>query len=118
MDTLFLNPTTWDLVVDALGNIAMASNPYAVAQDAASAIKLFSGEYWYDTAKGTPYWTTTFGQMPPLQLVKSQAVSAALSVPDVASARCFISGLSGRQVTGQVQVTDTSGQTVAVGFSK
>ena len=118
MNTLLLNPTSWDLVVDALGNIAMASNPYAVAQDAASAIKLFSGEYWYDTTKGTPYWATTFGQMPPLQLVKAQNVAAALTVPDVVSAQCFISGVNGRQVTGQVQVTDTSGQTVAVGFKQ
>ena len=118
MDTLLLNPKTWDLIADASGNIAMASKPYALAQDAASAIKLFSGEYWYDTSKGIPYWATTLGQLPPLQLVKSQNVAAALTVPDVASAQCFISAVNGRQVTGQVQVTDSSGQTVAVGFSK
>jgi hypothetical protein len=35
--------STWDLVLGASGNIAEASAPYALAQDAASAIQLFAG---------------------------------------------------------------------------
>ena len=50
--TLLLDPLKWDLVVDAAGNIAVASPPYALAQDAASSIKLFSGECYYDTSIG------------------------------------------------------------------
>ena len=61
MNTLLLDRTVWDLVLDAGGNIARASNPYAVAQDVASAIKLFRGELFYDTAKGIPYWTEVLG---------------------------------------------------------
>ena len=41
MKTLLLRPDTWDLTLDSAGNIAVAENPYALAQDAASAIKLF-----------------------------------------------------------------------------
>ena len=72
MNTLLLDRVAWDLVLDAAGNIAMASNPYATAQDVASAIKLFRGELFYDTAKGIPYWTEVLGQLPPLALVRER----------------------------------------------
>jgi len=39
MKTMLLNPQTWDLTLDVDGNIALASNPYSVAQDIASAIR-------------------------------------------------------------------------------
>lgn len=115
-DSLLLNPQTIDLMLDANNDIALASGSYALAQDAGSAVKLFLGEYYYNTTLGTPYLNTTLGQFPPLQLVKSQAVTAAETVPGVASAQCFISSVNKRQVVGQVQITTTSGITAAVGF--
>ena len=39
--TLLLDQTEWDLVLDASGNIALASPPYALAQDVASAVRTF-----------------------------------------------------------------------------
>ncbi len=42
--TLLLDQVTWDLAVDTSGNIAVASDPYSQAQDAASSIKTFAGE--------------------------------------------------------------------------
>ena len=56
MKTLLLDQTTWDLTLDANNNIALAAEPYAFAQDAASAIRLFQGELWYDTTRGVPYF--------------------------------------------------------------
>lgn len=116
MDTLYLSPD-WDLTLDASGNIAKASNPYALAQDAASEIRTFIGECYYDTARGIPYFTRIFGQFPsPIELMKSQFVAAAMNVPDVVAAKVFISGVSNRQVTGQIQVTDINGIISAAGF--
>lgn len=113
MNTLLLDPETWDLVIDAAGNIAMATQPYSIAQDVASACRLFSGELWYDTAKGVPYFEQILGKNPPLSLIKAEIVKAALTVPNVVSAQCFISAFDGRSITGQVQVVDTFGtQTV------
>jgi len=113
MNTLLLDPETWDLVIDAAGNIAMATQPYSIAQDVASACRLFSGELWYDTAKGVPYFEQILGENPPLSLIKAEIVKAALTVPNVVSAQCFISAFDGRSITGQVQVVDTFGtQTV------
>jgi len=61
MDTLLLDLDNWDLTVDAAGNWAVASPPYAIAQDVASAIKTFQlqagpndpvlGECWYDNTR-------------------------------------------------------------------
>lgn len=107
--TLLLDRTLWDLVLDVSGNIAIASNPYALAQDAACAIKLFLGELWYDTSLGVPYWTEILGQAPSFALMKADFVKAALTVPGVVSARCFISGYADRVITGQVQVTNKAG---------
>lgn len=116
MRTLLLDIDDWDLVVDAYGNIAAADNPYALAQDAASAVKLFQGEQYYDTAKGVPYWKEILGLAPPLSYMRAKFVEAAMTVPEVVAARCFISSFVDREIKGQVQVTDRLGNITAVGF--
>lgn len=116
MDTLLLDRTTWDLCLDASGNIALASGAYALAQDAASAIRLFAGELWYDTTQGVPYFAEILGKTPSVALMKSEFTAAALTVPGVVSARCFIASIKGRTVTGQVQITDVAGNTAVASF--
>ena len=116
MDTIYLDPNTWDLTLDSSANIAKASNPYSLAQDAASAIRTFIGECWYNTKQGLPYFGQVLGQFPPLALVKAKMVSAALTVPDVATAKVFISSFNGREIKGQVQITSVSGAVAAIGF--
>ena len=115
-DTLLLDSLAWDLVLTADGNIAVASEPYALAQDAASECKLFAGEAFYDTGRGIPYWGQILGLRPPLSLVRAYLVQAALLVPDVIKAAAFFSGFSDRKLTGQVQVTNVAGVTVASAF--
>jgi hypothetical protein len=115
--TLLLDIGTWDLVVDANGNIAVASEPYSLAQDAASAIKLFLGEYYWDTTIGVPWKTQILGQAPSIALLKAQLEAAAETVPDVASAQVFIASFDNRALAGQVQVTAVSGQTSYANFS-
>jgi hypothetical protein len=116
MQTLLLDRTTWDLVLDAHGNIAVASEPYALAQDAASACRLFSGELWYDTTQGVPYLQSILGQRPPLGLIKSLLVQAAMTVPGVAAATVYLTTFTDRVLSGQVQVTDQQGRTSVATF--
>lgn len=116
MNTLLLDRTVWDLVLDASGNIALASDPYAIAQDVASAVKLFKGELWFDTTKGVPYWQEILGQWPPIPVVKAAIETAALTVPEVVTAQCTIVSFVDRQITGQVIVTTSSGSTQTVSF--
>lgn len=113
--TLLLDRDTWDLVLDAAGNIAVASEPYSLAQDAASAIKTFLGECYWDTTIGVPYLQQIFGGVPPsVSQIKELFVAAAMTVPDVAAAQVFITTATGRALTGQVQVTSKVTGQVAV----
>jgi hypothetical protein len=117
MDTLLLDTVTWDLLLDANGNIAVAKEPYSLAQDAASAIRTFLGECFYDTTVGINYGLI-LGQLPTLSLLKQLLIEEALTVPDVASAIVFISSFSNRTLIGQVQVTSSStGQLAAATFT-
>lgn len=116
MKTLLLDRTAWDLVLDAAGNIALADEPYAIAQDVASAVRTFIGECWYDTELGLPYWQQILGQWPPIALVKAKLVEAALTVPGVVSAECVIVNFSQRKLTGQIQVVDENGITSLATF--
>jgi len=116
MKTLLLDTQVWDLCKDASGNMAVAREPYSYAQDAASAIKLFAGELYYNTTKGIPYFEQILGKFPSVALMTARFEEAALTVPGVVSAKCYISDISGRKVTGQVQVTDKMGNTSVAGF--
>jgi hypothetical protein len=115
MDTLLLDRTTWDLLLDANGNIAIASGTYAIAQDIASAVRAFVGEVYYDTSLGLPYMQQILGRGQSLALFEADAAAQALTVPGVASARCVasVSPIT-RQVTGAILFTTTSGQSGSV----
>lgn len=110
MQTLLLDQAAWDLVVNAKGNIAVAANPYSLAQDAASALRTFRGECFWDTGIGVPYLAQILGRNIPLALLKQHLIDAALTVPEVVSAQVFISALTGRVLSGQVQVISSSGE--------
>lgn len=114
--SLLLDLTDWDLVVDAARNIAVCTEPYRLGQDAATAIKLFEGELWYDTAKGVPYWAQILGHSSPMPLAKAKFQDAALTAKGVASAQVFINSVKDRILTGQVQVSDGAGLTAVAGF--
>lgn len=120
--TLLLNVATWDLSLNASGNIALADATYSLAQDAASAIKTFLGECYWNTTIGIPWLTQILSPPPPqpppsLALIKEQLVNAALTVPGVSSARVFIAAFDNRSIQGQVQIISTSGQADAANFA-
>lgn len=110
LNTLLLDRSKWDLVLDSSRNIALAAPPYALAQDVASAVRLFLGELWFNTAKGIPYFENVLGKLPPLALLIGYIESAAKTVPGVVSARCIISTFAEREVTGQILFIDEQGQ--------
>jgi hypothetical protein len=104
---------TWDLTVDAAGNMALApmSPPDNLAQDAASAVRTWLGEEYWNTQIGIP-WQTILGSVPNLPLLKQQLVNAALTVPGVATAIVFLSSFDNRAISGQIQVVaQGTGQT-------
>jgi hypothetical protein len=114
MDTLLLDVGEWDLVLDAAGNIAVAARPYSLAQDVASACRLFLGELWYNEAAGVDYLGQFLGKTPPVVVFKQRLEAAALTVPNVVSADCEITNFENRAVKGQITFTDDQGNTGTV----
>ena len=116
-DTLFVDPTGWDLALDVQSNIALANAPYAVAQDAASACRLWLGEERYNTAAGIPYQQSLLGNLPPPALVKSWYQNAALTVPDVSNANAVLQFTrNNRTLSGQLQLNLSNGSQTNVNF--
>ena len=117
MASLLLDLTNWDLCVTIDGDIAVCTDPYASAQDVACALRCFVTDLWFDTAQGIPYLQTILGKLPPLSFLKQTFEAAALTVPTIASATCYISSFTNRALAGQVLLTLKSGQTTGVGFN-
>lgn len=111
MSSLLLDADSWDLTLDASGNIAVADDPYATAQDVACAIRTVLGEVWFNVSLGIDYFGLIFGKTPSLALLKTSITQQALTVPSVTTAKCFITGFLNRTITGQVQVTTTASPT-------
>lgn len=115
--TLTLDPDAWDLTIDGQGGISVSSGSESLAQDAASAIRTFQGEVYFDTSLGIPYLTQILGKTPPLALVKQLLVEAALSVEGVSAAQCYLTAFTSREIVGQVQVVGQDGEVAAANFA-
>ena len=116
MSTLLLTQDTWDLCVDALGNIAVATAPYSYAQDVASACKLFLGELWYNTSKGVPYLEEILGMLPTEDALRQYLIGVALSVDGVVKVDVIVNSFDSRTISGNIQFVDINGNTSNVGF--
>lgn len=117
MQTQLLDVLRWDVILDAEGNWAVASDPYSVAQDVASACRTFKGEVYYNTLLGVPWLGQILGEEPSLAFVKAQLESAASTVPGCNNPIAFVTGLGpSRELSGQIQFTDSNGdrQTVKI----
>lgn len=114
--TLLLDQKTWDLCLDAQGNIAVAGEPYALAQDAASGIRTFAEECFYDTTYGVPYLSQIFGKVPPSNVFKQAMETEALKVPGIVAAACVIDSFTDRTVIGRINLTDINGNIHTVTF--
>ncbi len=117
LNTLLLDISAWDLVLDSSGNIALAAPPYAVAQDVASAIRTFLGELWYDTSQGVPYWQQFLGENPTTGQVATTFNQVASTVPGVSVANTVITSIQNGQVAGQVPFSTSDGTTTTVNIA-
>jgi len=114
--TLLLDLTNWDLCTDSTGNIAVASEPYSIAQSVASACRTFLGDLWYNQTAGIPYFGQILGYLPPPALIKAWLTQQALTVPGCANPVVYLTYVSARSVSGQVQFTDATGATQTATF--
>ena len=115
-NTLLLDQSAWDLVLDINGNIALAGTPYSYAQDVASAVRTFLGECWYNTNLGLPYWQQILGELPPLGYIQQQISIEALTIPNIISSETSIVSFVNRSIEGVILITDADSNPAIVPF--
>lgn len=110
--TLKLDTATWDLTLDANGNIAIAEAGYSVAQDVANACLVFAGECYYDNTLGIPWKEDVMGARPTPGYIarKMEGEAKKLPIVDQALATVFFDKNT-RKVRGTIRVTDNDGNT-------
>lgn len=117
MDCIYIDPINNDLSIDVNGNLKIATDGYSLALAAACAIRTFQGEAYYDSTQGLPYFQSILGKNPPLEFVRARLASAALGAdPDIVASQVYFSSLTNRNLSGQVQTTDSTGKIAALAF--
>ena len=111
--SLLLDVVEWDLCLDARGNWALAADPYAIVQNVACACRLIEGEAYYDTARGVPYFADVFGRPYAPQLIKADMEDMAEQIDGVQAATLYLTTLTARNLSGQVQVQTAYGPLTA-----
>ena len=116
MRTLTLDLEDWDLTLDAAGRIATSSGPYAIAQNVANAVRLFTNDAWYNPRRGIPHFTVDLSLMPTASVVRSRIRKAAMGVEGVAAANVEIFAYTDRVLTGNIALTTNTGDQADVTF--
>ena len=117
----------WDLQLDAAGNIMTSSGDYAVAQNVANAVRLFTNDAYYDPDHGIPHFALTLGRKPALSVFRTVVRQAALGVDGVRAAEVKDlvlaqkdgqspdgSSVTPRTLTGDIQLTMEDGETYGI----
>ena len=107
----------WDICVDSSGNIAVTTGAYAIAQNAANAIRLFTNDAYFNRTKGIPHFDVELGKKP----IASQSMlinrirKACLAVEGVTGCEPVLEYKSdGRLISGDVYLTIEDGTTVRI----
>ena len=116
MISLDLSPG-WDLVLTPAGNLATVDEPTRQAQDVATRCRTFRGECIYAQAQGIPYFADVLGKTPPDALVREYIHRESLEVPGVQEAYATFAGLEGRNLTVDIRITDSEGDTQYVSIA-
>lgn len=97
-----LNTSTWDIFLDAAGNLSLTDNDSSIAQDVASAVRTFKGECYFNNTLGMPYFESIFGKAPPNSFVTSNIKQQAFTISGVNSVNVVGIGLQGRTLKGVI----------------
>lgn len=117
--SLPLNLDTWDLELDAFGNMSLQQDVPSIAQDVACALRTFEGECRYNQQLGMPYFQSILWQLPPGSLVVAaiQAQAATINLVTATAVPSLQFDPGTRKLTGLALVTTTLSSTnLAVRF--
>lgn len=111
--TLLLD-ASWDLTLDSGNNIATTTEGYAIAQNVANAVRLFTDDAYFDKDKGIPHFDIELGKRPNLSVLRSRIHAAAMEVEGVASATVTFTSFDDRELKGEIELTTTDGDIINV----
>lgn len=106
--TLFLMPDSWDLAIDANGNIATATSTYQKAQDICTNIRVFYKDKYYDQEAGIAYLEKVLSKSGayPLSLFQQKAYEMANNVKGVSNVQISLNKVSDNTLSGTISFTD------------
>lgn len=117
-DTLSLDVATWDLQLDALGNLSTVGDAtlgtqtgpgMRLAQDVATRVRAWRGEVYFDTRQGIDY-PRYLGLAPLIPQFQADCQAEALLVPECASALAsFELDRATRTLGGVLSLSDQAG---------
>ena len=116
MPHTFLLSENWDIDLDDSGDIATVTGPYAIAQAVANAVRLFTSDAYFDADKGIPHFEVELGHLPPMSVLRTRILAAALAVSGVADATVEFTSYTDRLLSGEILITTTDGERVNVEF--
>ena len=108
--TLYLLPDSWDITLDSSGRIARSTQAYAIAQNVANAVRLFTGEAFFAMDEGIPHFDIELGKTrPALSVLRARMREAALNVEGVLDAQITLDDVQDRKLTGEILLTVADG---------
>ena len=117
--TLALNPKTWDLQVDAEGNLKIHTGGMALAQDCANEIRLWRDDAYFQKDNGIKWLEVQLARKLDESVLRSVLREACMKVPGVASVRDItIAGIDEdtRMLHGEIRITTTEGHDGGIAF--
>ena len=104
--TLYLTPDNWDITLDSSGRLQTSANAYAIAQNAANSVRLFTNEAFFAMDEGIPHFEIELGYTrPALSVLRARIREAALNVEGVLDAAVNLDGVRDRKLTGEILLT-------------
>ena len=108
--TLYLNPDSWDITLDSSGRLQTSASAYAIAQNVANAVRLFTGEAFFAMDEGIPHFDIELGKTrPALPVLRARMREAALNVEGVLDAQITLDDVQERKLTGEILLTVADG---------
>ena len=107
---------SWDITIDANGNLATTTQPYAVAQDVACSCLTVKGEATFDEEIGIPYFENILGQPAPIGLLTAYLQEQAERLSTVRQANVtLLTDRATRQAKGYIEILDTNSTLTTIG---
>lgn len=112
--TLLLDPASWDLKLDETGMLPVATDTYAIAQNVANQVRLFTEDAYFTRDDGIPHFAVTLGRYPAESVMRTRIIAQAKSVDGVEDATVDFTRFEEGELSGNIQLTTTTGDTAII----